>query len=166
MDPRVKTPASGLQQQFALSNQAYQDLLTLQPMIDQVAAVRGKVDAAKAKATPADAAKYEELNKKLEALAGSGGRRRGGQAESLAGTQGSLLAVLGMAQEADVAPSTPMTQAAQSAHQSLAGLTDRWNEIQKNDVAPMKNQLGISEVRNLKPPAGESTAHSVNKDED
>jgi hypothetical protein len=166
MDPRVKTPVSGLQQQFELSNQVYQDLLALQPIIGQVAALRSKLDAAKAKATGADAAKYEDLSKKLEALAGSGGRRRGAQAESLAGAQGALLAVLGMSQEADVAPSAPMAQAAQNAHKSMAGLTQRWSEIEKDDVGPLKNQLGISALRDLKPPANNPSAHSINKDED
>jgi hypothetical protein len=166
MDPRVKTATSGLQQQFELSNQMYQDLLALQPIIGQVAAVRSKVDAAKAKASPADTAKYEELSKKLEALTGSGGRRRSAQSESLTGTQGALLAVIGMSQEADVAPSTPVVQAAQGAHKSVSALTDRWNEIQKNDVAPLGKQLGISAVRDLPSPTEESTAHSINKDED
>ncbi len=166
MDPRVKTAAAGLQQQFELSSQMYQDLLALQPIIEQVAAVRSKLDVARAKATGADATKYEELNKKLEALAGAGGRRRAPQSESLAGAQGALLGILTIAQEADVAPSAPLVQASQNTHKSVAELSDRWNEIQKNDIGPLKNQLGISDLRDLIPPPAVSTAHSVNKDDD
>ncbi len=166
MDPRVKTPVSGLRQQFELSNQAYQDLLMLQPIIGQVAALRASLKAAQTHAKGADAAKYEELDKKLEALAGAGGRRRGAQGETLSGQQGALLGILGMLQEADVAPSNPVVQAAQKAHESTAALTQRWNEIQKTDIAPLKNQLGVSTLRELAPQTENAPAHSVNKDDD
>ena len=40
MDPRVKTPLAGLQQQFKLSNDLYTQLLTLSPAAEQASALR------------------------------------------------------------------------------------------------------------------------------
>src|ERR1051326_3367797 len=40
MDPRVKTQAMGLQQQFKLSNDLYTQLLTLSPAVEQATAAR------------------------------------------------------------------------------------------------------------------------------
>src|SRR5262249_55948639 len=40
MDPRVKTPVAGLQQQFRLSNDLYTQLLTLSPAVEQAGALR------------------------------------------------------------------------------------------------------------------------------
>ncbi len=167
MDPRVKTPMAGLQQQFDLSYQLYQDLLTVQPILTQATALRAKLDAAKAKATGTDAAKYEELDKKLEALMGAGGRRRAPQGESLSGEQAALLGLLTAVQDADVVPAASLANAAQGLHTSAESLAQRWKQIEANDVVPLKNQLGISDLRDLAVPSAEHQAgHSVNKDED
>ena len=45
MDPRVKTPPLGLQQQFTLSKQLYDDALESAKTLDQVRAVRAQVEA-------------------------------------------------------------------------------------------------------------------------
>jgi hypothetical protein len=167
MDPRVKTSMADLQRQFELSNKVYQNLLTLQPITEQVTALRAKVDGVRAKASSADSARYEDLSKKLEAFAGAGGRRRGPQTESLAGTQGGLQALLSVIQEADVAPATPVAQAAETLNTSTAAMVQRWKELETNDVAPLKNQLGISDLRELRlDPASKDVSHSVNQDED
>jgi photosystem II stability/assembly factor-like uncharacterized protein len=166
MDPRVKTPSAGLQQQFDLSYQLYQDLLTLEPVTEQVTAVRGKLDAAKAKASAADAAKYEELGKKLEALAGAEGRMRGPQLDTLFGVRGAMLRLMSSIQEADVAPASQVADAVPSLHKSAVVLLERWKQIEATDVAPLKQQLGISDLRNLVPAGEPSMIRGVNKDED
>ena len=51
MDPRVKTPVADLQKQFDLSQQVYQDLLALQPVIEKVTAARAQLKSMREKAS-------------------------------------------------------------------------------------------------------------------
>ena len=167
MDPRVRTPAAGLQQQFDVSYRLYQDLMTLQPIIGQVTALRTKLDAARIKASSADAAKYADLDKKLDTFAGAEGRRRGPQLDTLAGTQAALLGLMTLVQDSDVAPATQVVEAGKGLNTSTESLVERWKKIEASDVEPLKQQLGISDLRQLvPPPTPESPSHSVDKDDD
>src|SRR6185436_10532347 len=65
MDPRVKTPALGLAQQFTLSKQLYDGQVAVQNALAEIRALR-----AKTAGTPVD--------QKLAALEGGGGGGRGG----------------------------------------------------------------------------------------
>ncbi len=76
MDPRVKTSTAGLQQQFDLSKQIYDDLLILQPVIDKAAATLTKLKAMREKATGPEAANLDDAIQELESLQGGEGRRR------------------------------------------------------------------------------------------
>ena len=96
MDPRVKTSVADLQKQFELSNRLYEQLLQVQPAVDEATKLRDqlKEQSEKAKGTP-QAAAVEALSQKLNELLGAGGRfRRGPQVETLNGVQGSLFMLL------------------------------------------------------------------------
>ncbi len=77
MDPRVKTSLPDLQKQFDLSQQVYQSVLSLQPVVEQAAAARTQLNAMRARSSGAEAAKLEEVSKQLATLEGGGRRRRG-----------------------------------------------------------------------------------------
>ena len=144
MDPRVKTPAEGLQQQFALSHQVYENLLKLQPISDQVDQLRAQVKAQREK-SGADAAKLDAFSQKLDGFAGASGRRRRGnqQAPTLSSVRGSLSEVFSVLQDADVTPTPNATQAVATLSQSTDSLLKQWAEIQKTDLPQLKSQLGI-----------------------
>ena len=124
MDPRVKTSVADLQKQFDLSNQLYQQLLQVQPAVDDATKLRDqlKAQSEKAKGTP-EAEKVDALSQKLNALLGAGGRfRRGPQTETLNGVQGSLFMLLYTAQEVDAAPTPVQMNAAPALEKSAATL--------------------------------------------
>jgi photosystem II stability/assembly factor-like uncharacterized protein len=149
MDPRVKTPIPGLQQQFNLSQQIHQDILVLQPINDQVEKLRAQLKAQRAKSpSPADAGKLDVFSKKLEAFAGAEGRRRrGGQpAPTLSSVRGSLLELFSVLQDVDAAPTPQAAQAVPVLHNSTESLLKQWAEIEKTDLPQIKSQRGISEL--------------------
>src|SRR5260370_29999476 len=107
MDPRVKTAAAGLAQQFKLSKQVYENVLTGAPAVDQIESLRKQLSDIRQRATQGDLkAALEALDKKLQALEGVAARRPGpvNEAPSLGRMRALLLMLLGIMQEADVAP--------------------------------------------------------------
>ena len=142
MDPRVKTAAADLQKQFDLSQQVYQDLLALQPVIEKASAAHAQLHARREKTSGADAAKLDEIIKKLEAFEGGEGRRRrrGPHAETLSGTRDSLLQMLTMLQEVDAAPTSQAAPEVPKLHQSTAALLEQWQEMKAKELAPFKVQ--------------------------
>jgi photosystem II stability/assembly factor-like uncharacterized protein len=170
MDPRVKTPLPGLQQQFNLSQQIYQDVLALQPINDQVEKLRAQLKAQRAKSpSPADAAKLDAFSQKLEAFAGVEDRRRRGsqQAPTLSSVRGSLFELFSVLQDVDAAPTMQTTEAVPVLHSSTQGLLQQWAEIQKTDLPQLKSELGISQLAS---PSEASLAPSqgitINRDEE
>jgi hypothetical protein len=141
MDPRVKTSRPDLQTQFELSSQVYADLLALQPVVDKAAAARAQLKAMRDNASGAEAAKLDEVSKKLNAVAGGEGRRRRGpHTDSLTGVRDSLLQILGMMQEVDLAPTTQTVQTLPKLHQSTTSLIQQWNQFEAAELAPLKIQ--------------------------
>jgi photosystem II stability/assembly factor-like uncharacterized protein len=170
MDPRVKTPAAGLEQQFELSQQVYEDLLKLQPVNDQVEQLRVQIKAQRAKSpAPADAAKLDAFSQKLDEFAGAEGRRRrrgNQQAPTLSSVRGSLFEVFSVLQDADVTPTPQAAQAVPTLNQSTQSLLKQWEEIQKSELPQLKSQLGIGALPQV---AGESKLRegvTTNQDED
>ena len=168
MDPRVKTSVADLQKQFDLSNQLYQQLLQVQPAVDEATKLREqlKAQAETSKGTP-QAEKIEALSQKLNALLGAGGRfRRGPQTETLNGVQGSLFMLLYTTQEVDAAPTPVQTNAVPALEKSSAAVVQRWKEMQATDVPQLKSQLGIREFPAVAPERFSSSGVTVNRDEE
>jgi len=130
MDPRVHTPLAALTQQFTLSKQCYDDVLTTSKIMEEVRAMRERL-----KSAP-DAA----LEQKLNAIAGapSGGGRGGGGGgrgpvaggpETLASVSAALGQLMRAIENADVAPTTQMAAAVADRHAALRKLMTRWTEL-------------------------------------
>jgi photosystem II stability/assembly factor-like uncharacterized protein len=128
MDPRVRTPAPGLAQQFTLSKQLYDGLVELHSALDEIRALgRGGVPT--------------ELGAKLAALegqpaAGAGGGRGGGPEGSptLAGLAVAMNQLMQLLQNADVAPTTQLAAAVGTRRAQLATLMQRWSELKREAV--------------------------------
>jgi len=165
MDPRVKTPAADLEQQFKLSQQVYQNILALQPINDQVEQLRAQIKAQREK-SPAATAKLDAFSQKLDAFAGAGGRRRRGtqQAPTLSSVRGSLFEMFSVLQDADVAPTPQAAQAIPVLTQSTQSLLKQWDEIQKTDLPQLKSQLGIVALPQVLVTPG--SAEGMNQDEE
>jgi hypothetical protein len=130
MDPRVKTPAPGLLQQFTLSKQLYDDLQSAQTALEQLRAVRAQV---KERAS-ADAA-LAAFDKKAAALEGQapgpGGGRGGPMVgpDTLSSVSAAMTQLLNQLQGADTTPTTQLATAVADRRAALAKLMATWNTL-------------------------------------
>jgi photosystem II stability/assembly factor-like uncharacterized protein len=124
MDPRVKTPALALQQQFTMSKGLYDDITNAQRVLGQIRGIRAQ----------AGAAPFTERLTALEGAGGGGGRGgRGGGApagpdtiNSVAGAMGGLMTTL---QGAEVAPTTQLAAAIADRRAAMAKLMQKWTTL-------------------------------------
>lgn len=172
MDPRVKTPPAGLQQQFKLSDDLYTKLLTLSPATEQAGELRKQLKELESKASGETLAAVNALDQKLQALAGGATRRPGAGAEppSLGGLRTRYLTLFGVLQEADVTPSTQAAEAVAELQKQLPPVMERWKELQSQDVPALNKQLKDANLPELKLEAvtvpAKATASSKDKDEE
>jgi len=169
MDPRVKTPEAGLQQQFDLSLEVYQDLLALQPVNDQVEKLRARIKTQRAQSlSDADTAKLDAFTQKLDAFAGAEGRRRRGtqQAPTLSSVRGSLFELFSVMQDADAAPTPQTANAVPVLSQSTQNLLKQWEELQKIELPQLKSQLRIKDLPQIREPLELLEGITSNRDEE
>ncbi|HEV8385609.1 MAG TPA: BsuPI-related putative proteinase inhibitor, partial [Candidatus Acidoferrales bacterium] len=139
MDPRVKTPLAGLQQQFTLSKQLCDDAEAAAKAIEEIRIVRAQLQKAKEGAgSGAQPDAITVLDKKLADLVGTAGGGFGGgagqAADTLNSVRGSLQLLMGILQGADVAPTTQAVAAITARRKAMAALLAKWKEIKTKDV--------------------------------
>jgi hypothetical protein len=158
MDPRVKTPAAALQQQYALSLALYDATVESATKAAQAHAMRAQVADRKVKAN-ALIVQLDELDKKLAELGGpdqGGGRGRGGGGggggrggrgggpgapESFQSIQGELSGPFGILQGADATPTTQAVNAANDRLKAFAALKAKWTAIERTDLPALNAKL-------------------------
>ncbi len=152
MDPRVKTPLAGLEQQFAQSMQVYGAIGRQQAMLDSVRAVRAQLKALAARAgeTPAGKA-TSDVDAKLAALEGGGAPGFGAPVTTttLTGIRAVLDGLLELLQGADVAPTSQASKAVADQVRALADLETRWKALQVSELPGLNTaltQAGLPEV--------------------
>jgi len=170
MDPRVKTPATGLAQQFKLSQQLYNDLLTVVPASDQASAALKQLKDLQKQAQGDVLVAVNTLNEKLQTLSGGRARRPGPGTEtpSLGGTRTRLLALFGVFQEVDETPTTQAVAGVIELERELPPLMQQWQAIKTKDIPALNAQLKNANLPEIKleiSTAG-STATAAFKDED
>jgi photosystem II stability/assembly factor-like uncharacterized protein len=171
MDPRVKTSPAGLAQQFKLSDQLYAQLFTLAPAVEQANDARRQLKAIRQKLSEGTlAAAVDQMDQKLQALVGGGGRRPGAGTEppTLAGMRTRYLALFNVFQEADVAPSTQAAAGVKEVEQQLPPLMARWAAIKSQDIPALNAQLKQSNLPEVTLKAigtAQATASSNDKDQ-
>ena len=145
LDPRVKTPAADLQQQFTVSRQIYDDMLHATVALHEITVIRDQLR--NRAPTGADA-----LSAKLNAIAGrergGGGGGRGGPAgpPNLSGLRTQLARLEHSIQNADAAPTTAQVEAYELTAKPLPGLLAQWDALKKTDLKALDLQL---QQRNL-----------------
>jgi hypothetical protein len=172
MDPRVKTPSASLEQQFKLSQQLYTQLQTLAPAVEQANATRKQLKEIRQKLSEGTlAAAVDQIDQKVQAVAGGTQRRPGPGTEPL--TLGMLrtryLALLNAFQEADVAPTTQGAAAVGELEKQLPPLMQIWEAIKTHDLPALNQQLKSSNLPEVKletAAAGTARATVSSKDEE
>ena len=153
MDPRVRTPLAGIQQQFTLSKRMYDDIVRTSQAMEQIRAMRAQLGPLREKAGPgatADAiAAFEQKVVALGGAGGGGGRGGGGGGrgavaagpDTLSSATGSLTQLMRLLEGADVTPTAQAAAAAADRHAALAKLLERWNALKSRDLADLNARL-------------------------
>ena len=145
MDPRVKTPATGLAYQFTLAKEMYDGALDAQSVLQQLRSIRAQVKQLQERAAQSPVsqalAAFDKKAAALEGSGGGGGRFGGGGQDTLAGIAGSLSMSMGLLQGADAAPTSQVVAAVTSGRIALASLMARWNELKSQDLTGLNAQL-------------------------
>jgi len=158
MDPRVKTPVTGLLEQFKVSMQIYQDLTESSLATRQLGALRDQLAQRKPRAQGNLVGAISAFEGKLTALEGNTGERfprgRGAGAvpDTLNRVNGQLTALLESLQEADVAPTAQALEAVANRREVLAKLMTRWDALKKQELPVLNGRLKQAGLAEAVPP--------------
>ena len=143
MDPRVKTPAEGLKQQFELSMQCYNGIRQVHEARQQIGKLRTQLKERRDKVDKgpiADA--IEKLDAAVAALESPAAKGKPGSGQpNLQRVMTELSQLLGILQGADATPTTQAVAACAEAQQAVGKLLARWNELKGTDVKALQVQL-------------------------
>ncbi|HLZ86059.1 MAG TPA: hypothetical protein VKQ52_02410, partial [Puia sp.] len=145
MDPRVKTPASALQQQYTLAMEAYKGRQRAMTALERVRRLRTHIATALSSASGDRTTALQQLDAKAAALEGNARRGRGmpaaadNGAKSFSQLQNDYAAVFGILEEADLPPTVQAEAAlqatAQAAHSAETAFTALQHEAVTLNIA-------------------------------
>ncbi len=148
MDPRVDTGGQVLEQQYALSMQAYEGAGKTRATLEQVQKLRAQIKTlGDLKGRKALADQVAALDKKAAAVEGESGRGRGpagagaGGEESLSRLNREMIQLLDVLQGADARPTASAVTASDELQKAMTRLLEQWNEIKSKDVNALNEQL-------------------------
>jgi photosystem II stability/assembly factor-like uncharacterized protein len=146
IDPRVKTPRAGLEQQFALSAQAAEGMTQTFDALEQLKKLRAQIKDLRARSglAPALADALAALDSKALTLEVDPGPRPSGAPPappSLNQVHSSLATLLEALQQADAAPTTQATAASVELQRRLREALSVWGELKGKDVESVNAQL-------------------------
>jgi hypothetical protein len=165
IDPRVKTPAAGLAQQFEMSLAMYDGIREAQAALQKIRALRGRIkkaqEAAAKEHIPAEVtealAAFDKKASTLEGGTGSAGSPGGGSMpggpggpvgpgvagaqDTLVGIGSSLGSFMSMLQEADVAPTSQLAAAVAERRKALRSLLDKCGSLHMRELAALNTVL-------------------------
>ena len=134
MDPRVKTPALGLTQQFTLSTQLYDGLLDVQKALQQTRALQDTIRERRGRGGDERAlVAFEQKVTAIEGLSGGFGGGRGGAPEgpeTLGSVAVGMNQLMGLLQGADVTPTTQLVAAVGARRRALQDVMTRWKAVE------------------------------------
>jgi photosystem II stability/assembly factor-like uncharacterized protein len=148
LDPRVKTPPSALNEQFALSQSLYEGIAEIQGVLRGIRSIRSQVKSAQDKAgAGALAEALAAFGKKageLEGASAAGGGRRGGGGGNLntfSAISASFSQWMGQLQEAEMGVTAAARSAIAEARRSYAGLAVQWAALRTTELALLNDKL-------------------------
>jgi photosystem II stability/assembly factor-like uncharacterized protein len=146
IDPRVTTPAAGIQKMFEISYGSYEGMQKSREAIVQIRNLGTQIEALKKRSGQgalADA--LTALEKKAASLEGQAGG--GGFGAPAAGEptfnrlNGQFLSLMNLVEGADVTPTTQAQSAFTDSQKTLNDLLSRWRELKEKDVKAINDQL-------------------------
>ena len=152
MDPRVKTAAIALAQQFNLSIEAYRGMQETFTTVEQIKKLRNQIKGAIDKAGRGPLAEaLNALDKKAAAIGGEGRGDAGSpglpggtidvREPNLTRLNNGFSSLLEQLQSADVAPTVPIVEASAQLQKVKAALMANWSELATQDLVNVNAQL-------------------------
>jgi hypothetical protein len=145
MDPRVTTPANGLQEQFEMEMKIADALRQDYDALQQVRAVRSQLKSLLVPSRPLAAPLIDDINaleKSLSALEGTaGGFGVRARSDSFAALNSSLATVYEMVDSADGQPTSQSVATFRDLQQSLPPLLAKWDEVRAHALPALNQKL-------------------------
>jgi photosystem II stability/assembly factor-like uncharacterized protein len=143
MDPRVKTPARDLEQQFSLSNWLYREWISFNELADNIRMVRKQLADLRSKASAEQVkGQISAFSEKLDALAGPETPRpdpTGKLTTQTASTR--IRALFSIIQGVDVAPTPQVVAAVTELQSDVKTLRNRWQTVRSQDFSALNKEL-------------------------
>ncbi|HEX5604669.1 MAG TPA: hypothetical protein VFX63_19045, partial [Pyrinomonadaceae bacterium] len=162
MDPRVKTPAPELAQQFNLSLEAYRGMEKTFDTVEQIRKLRAQIRELISRVDRGPLAEaLNTLDKKAAAIGGEGrgdasspglpGGTIDMREPNLTRLNNGYSSLIEHLQTADLAPTVPMVTAATELQKVLTKLMADWDQLKTKDVAAINQQLRAANQPPLNP---------------
>jgi len=175
MDPRVKSPLTDLEQQFAMQRQASNGMNESFQALAELKSTREQVKAAMEKVSSAEAnKKLSEFDKKAAELEGaavpgfSGVPLAGKRPENFSTLNQRFGRILAVADAADTAPTSQTEAVAKELGVGLQENLARWKELKKTDVVALNHLLEKEKAGKIDPEVrgGETPPTDVDGDDE
>jgi hypothetical protein len=173
MDPRVKSTASDLTQQFAMQREATERMSESFQALAQLKSTRNQVEAAMEKSSSAQTKqKLSEFDKKAAALEGSavpgfsGVPVSGKKPENFSTLNQRFGQILGIADAADAAPTTQTVTVAKELSVALEENLARWRQLKGSDLLELNQLLEQEKAGTINPERRIADAPSTDVDGD
>jgi hypothetical protein len=152
MDPRVKTPAAGLQQQFQMETKLAAMMTQAAEAIQQARSASDQLHKLTAQASAPVKTSLTQFENKLAEVVGSpGGFFTPPSARvTLNRVNGDIATLYGDVDRADAAPNTAQASAMAETEHNFTDVMQRWNALKSADVPALNRQLqgaGLPQVQ-------------------
>jgi len=143
MDPRIKTPALGLQKKFKAETTLASILSETTQALIQGGSIREQIEKLNAQANESTKNSLESIQKKMEALVGaSGGFFAPPSPEvTLSRVNGQASTLYGQVWQADAEPTSSQMEAMATTEHDTSDVMKRWNEFKNSDLPALNRQL-------------------------
>jgi photosystem II stability/assembly factor-like uncharacterized protein len=149
MDPRLKVSVSDLAEQFKLSKQVYDELLSLAAIGESIRSIRGQLTDLRARAKEDNVKTHlDSLGEKLQTLGGAQGFGPGGQGGAgggarltVASASGRLRTLFAILQGVDSAPTPQVAVAVPEVLKDSESLSGSWQTIKSQDIPALNQEL-------------------------
>ena len=174
MDPRSKATTADLQAQANLESGAVSGMNETYLVLTQVQSVRAQIKQTAPKVKGKLVESLESLDKKCASLAGGtvstffGTPPTGKQQENLSSLHQHFAQLLAVADSADAAPTTQVTQVFADLSRQFGELTAQWSELKQTSLIQINRELGNSKLPLLDPakPSGQEIAGAGDSDDE
>jgi photosystem II stability/assembly factor-like uncharacterized protein len=165
LDPRVKTPPAGLQQQYTAEKQLARFMTHTTEAVREARAAQEQIDKLAHDATAPLAGHLAELGKKIKAALGAGGGFGPAPAEpGLASVNGEASGLYGEIDSADAAPTAAQSAALAKIGHDYPAVMELWNKLKATDIAAVNRELKAANLAEIqissKPTADEDSDDS------